>query len=321
MTKKDLSKVLGATFTVYLFLLECVLFEDCCDITVDFINDVPFNLQDNVATDVSLGLNTTAGSFALLKSVPPGDASIVQRLRKAGAIILGKTNLSVWAQARGETTQGWSPRGGYTLSAFHCHGNSCSSSSGAGVSASIGLAAANIGTETDGSIICPSTRNGVVGFKPTVGFASRFGIIPISSSQDTVGPIVQSVEDATIILTSIFTPKTALEISLDPAVKSQPKRVAKGINYAKELIDLHLEEKEKPLDNIRIGVLKGPFIDPKANNFDGQVVDIYNDSLKQLEAAGATLIDVSIPFVSTSYDDLKTNKSIIFHTEFTGESK
>lgn len=264
-------------------------------------------------------MNTTAGSFALLNSVPPCDASIIERLRKAGAIILGKTNMSVWAQARGQTTQGWSPRGGYTSSAFLRHGNACSSSSGAGVSASIGLAAANIGTETDGSIICPSTRNGIVGFKPTVGFASRFGIIPISSSQDTAGPIVQSVEDAAIILTSMFTPRTAFQISLDPAVKNQPSRVAKGIDYAKELIDLHLEEKEKPLENVRIGVLKGPFIDPKANNFDGQVVEIYNESLKQLEAAGATLIEVAIPFFSASYDDLKTNKSIIFQTEFTGE--
>lgn len=227
--------------------------------------------------------------------------------------------MSVWAQGRGETTQGWSPRGGYTSSAFQSEGNACSSSSGAGVSASIGLAAANIGTETDGSIICPSTRNGVVGMKPTVGFASRFGIIPISSSQDTAGPIVQSVEDAAIILTSIFTPKTAFQIRLDPAVELQPKRVAKGIDYAKELMNLRLEEKEKPLQDVRIGVLKGAFIDPKANSFDSQVVDIYYESLKQLEASGATLVDVEIPFVSKGYDDLKTNKSIIFLTEFTGE--
>lgn len=227
--------------------------------------------------------------------------------------------MSVWAQGRGETTQGWSPRGGYTSSAFQRKGNACSSSSGAGVSASIGLAAANIGTETDGSIICPSTRNGVVGMKPTVGFASRFGIIPISSSQDTAGPIVQSVEDAAIILTSIFTPKTAFQIRLDPAVELQPKRVAKGIDYAKELMNLRLEEMEKPLQDVRIGVLKGAFIDPKANSFDSQVVDIYYESLKQLEASGATLVDVEIPFVSKGYDDLKTNKSIIFLTEFTGE--
>jgi amidase len=275
-----------------------------------------------VATDVSYGLNTTAGSFALLNSVPISDAQIVSQLRKAGAIIIGKSNMSVWAQARGNLTQGWSPRGRYTSSAYLLHGNPCSSSSGAGVATSVGLAAASIGTETDGSIICPASRNGVVGLKPTVGLASRFGVIPISSSQDTTGPIVQSVSDAAIILTSIMTPKSNIKhVWLDSALASQPEKVSKGINYAKNLFDLRLEEKEEPLKGIRIGVLGGHLLDLELNEIDSEIVDIYYDALNQLKGAGATLVNVSLS-ITTDADQmsvLNNNRNDVIFAEYQGE--
>jgi amidase len=261
-------------------------------------------------------MNTTAGSFALLNSVPPGDSIIVASLRKAGAVILGKTNMSVWAQARGNTTQGWSPRGGYTYSAFYPRGNACSSSSGAGVATSIGLAAASIGSETDGSIICPGTRNSLVGFKPTVGFASRFGIIPISSTQDTAGPMTKSVEDAAIMLTSMFTPKNPFQGKLDSAVQKQPRKVARGIDYAQRLIDLHLEDKEYPLVNVRIGITRGALIDPDQNDFDEEVVEVYEKALKQLEQAGATLVNVTF---ECNAQEVSDDRHTVLSAEFYGE--
>jgi amidase len=260
-----------------------------------YLHGIPILVKDNVATDVSLGMNTTAGSFALLNSVPPSDAPIITQLRRAGAIIIGKSNMSVWAQARGNNlTQGWSPRGGYTSSAYWPSGNACSSSSGAGVATSVGLAAASIGTETDGSIICPSTRNGIVGLKPSVGLASRFGVVPISFSQDTAGPMAQSVNDAAIILTGMMTPSTKYQGSLDAAVSTQPKKVAKGIDYATNLFDLRMEEKALPLKGVRIGVLGGNILNASMNGVDHQVVDIYFEGLRELEAAGATLVNVSL---------------------------
>lgn len=274
--------------------------------------------QDNVATDVALGMNTSAGSFALLNSVPPTDSVIVASLRRAGAIVLGKTNMSVWAQARGNTTQGWSPRGGYTFSAFHPQGNACSSSSGAGVATSIGLAAASIGTETDGSIICPGTRNSLVGLKPTVGLASRFGVIPISTTQDTAGPMTKSVLDAAIVLTSMFTPRDALQSRLDKAVSLQPKRIASGVDYAQQLIDLRLEDRQQPLAGVRIGVLRGTMVDHELNGFDAEVVDVYEEAVKQMERAGATLVNVGFDYKA---EVVRKDVESIMAAEFHGTSR
>lgn len=253
--------------------------------------NLPF--QDNIATDASLGLNTTAGSYSLLNSIPPMDSPIIAKLREKGAIILGKSNMSVWAQDRGNLTQGWSPRGGYTSSAYYPQGNPCSSSSGSGVSASIGLAAATLGTETDGSIICPSSRNGVVGIKPTVGFASRFGIVPISSTQDSPGPIVQNVDDAAIVLTSMFTPHNEYQEKLDSATASQPKHIRNKIDYAQNLFKANLPGKKKPLSGIRIGSTSGLFLNATYNKFDPEVNKIYHSALKVLEDGGATLVDIT----------------------------
>ncbi|CAE7128899.1 unnamed protein product, partial [Rhizoctonia solani] len=167
------------------------------------LHGIPILVKDNIATLASEGMNTTAGSYALLGSIVRGEATVAAKLREAGAIILGKTNLSEWSQARGLTPTGWSGRGGQTTNPYYPGSNPCGSSSGSGVAAAIGLAAASLGTETDGSIICPSSFNNLVGIKPTVGLTSRAGVIPISTHQDTVGPIARSVADAAMILTII----------------------------------------------------------------------------------------------------------------------
>src|SRR5579884_2312022 len=163
------------------------------------LHGVPLLIKDNIATRDRM--QTTAGSLALVGSVPPRDAFIVQQLRKAGAVILGKTNLSEWANIRSaHSTSGWSGRGGLTRHPYALDRNPCGSSSGSGVAVSANLCAAAVGTETDGSIVCPSNANGIVGIKPTVGLVSRFGIIPISHNQDTAGPMARTVADAAVLL-------------------------------------------------------------------------------------------------------------------------
>ncbi|KAJ1303833.1 hypothetical protein OPQ81_008254 [Rhizoctonia solani] len=167
------------------------------------LHGIPILVKDNIATLAGEGMNTTAGSYALLGSIVRDEATVTAKLRKAGAIILGKTNLSEWSQARGFVPNGWSGRGGQTTNPYYPGSNPCGSSSGSAVATAIGLAAASLGTETDGSIICPSSFNNLVGIKPTVGLTSRAGVIPIAMHQDTVGPIARSVADAAIILTMI----------------------------------------------------------------------------------------------------------------------
>src|SRR5688572_3991356 len=164
------------------------------------LHGVPILIKDNI--DTADKMLTTAGSLALVDAPKPKqDAFVVQRLRKAGAVIIGKTNLSEWANFRGNRSiSGWSGRGGQTNNPYFLDQNPCGSSSGSGVAVSANLAAASIGTETNGSIICPAVTNGVVGIKPTLGLISRSGIIPIAHTQDTAGPMARTVADAAILL-------------------------------------------------------------------------------------------------------------------------
>ena len=166
------------------------------------LHGIPILLKDNIAT--ADRMMTTAGSLALAGVKPPKDAFLVDRLRKAGAVILGKTNLSEWANFRStKSTSGWSGRGGQTRNPYALDRNPSGSSSGSGAAIAANLSAAAIGTETDGSIVSPSSSNGLVGIKPTLGLVSRSGIVPISHSQDTAGPMARTVADAAAILGAI----------------------------------------------------------------------------------------------------------------------
>jgi amidase len=163
------------------------------------LHGIPILVKDNI--DTADKMPTTAGSLALERNIAPKDSFVVERLRAAGAVILGKTNLSEWANFRSTSSvSGWSAMGGLTRNPYVLDRSACGSSSGSGVAVAANLAAAAIGTETDGSIVCPSAVNGIVGVKPTVGLVSRAGIIPISHSQDTAGPMARTVADAAALL-------------------------------------------------------------------------------------------------------------------------
>ncbi|KAM7192659.1 putative amidase [Rhypophila sp. PSN 637] len=166
------------------------------------LHGIPILIKNNIATLDKM--NNTAGSFALLGARPPRDAFVASRLRKAGAVLLGKSNLSQWANFRSSnSSNGWSAHGGQTKGAYIPNQDPSGSSSGSGVSSSLGLAAACLGTETDGSILSPSQRNNIVGIKPTVGLTSRDLVIPISEHQDTIGPMARTVKDAAYLLSAI----------------------------------------------------------------------------------------------------------------------
>src|SRR5437773_3525500 len=163
------------------------------------MHGIPVLIKDNI--DTADGMMTTAGSLALVGAKPPKDSFIAQKLRAAGAVILGKTNLSEWANIRSShSTSGWSGRGGLTKNPYALDRNPCGSSSGTGTATSANLCTVAVGSETDGSIVCPSSANGIVGIKPTLGMISRAGIIPIAHSQDTAGPMARTVRDAAILL-------------------------------------------------------------------------------------------------------------------------
>ena len=169
------------------------------------LHGIPILIKDNI--DTADRMATTAGSLALVGAKPPKDAFLVERLRKAGAVLLGKTNLSEWANIRSnDSTSGWSGRGGLTRNPYALDRNPSGSSSGSAAAVAASLCAAAVGTETDGSIVSPSSVNGIVGLKPTVGLVSRSGIIPISHTQDTAGPMGRTVRDAAILLGALAAP-------------------------------------------------------------------------------------------------------------------
>ncbi len=169
------------------------------------MHGIPVLIKDNI--DTADRMKTTAGSFALGEVPPTRDASLVGRLRDAGAMILGKANLSEWANFRStRSSSGWSARGGQCRNPYALERSPCGSSSGSGVAVSVNLCAVAVGTETDGSIVCPSSVNGIVGIKPTVGLVSRSGVVPISHSQDTPGPMARTVADAAALLSALAGP-------------------------------------------------------------------------------------------------------------------
>ena len=235
---------------------------------------IPIIVKDNID---KTGMPTTAGSWALAGS-SPHDAFIVRRLKAAGAIILAKANLSEWANFRSNvSSSGWSGIGGQTNMPYVLDRNPCGSSSGSGVAAAADLATAAVGTETDGSIVCPSGANGDVGIKPTLGLLSRNGIIPISANQDTAGPIARNVTDAAVLLGAM----TGID-PRDPATAAQ--RGNAHMSYRRYL-------DKDALDGARIGIWRNGTHDPANAAVDAMVNALMDDVAATLRAQGATVID------------------------------
>ena len=246
------------------------------------LHGIPVLIKDNI--DSADRMQTTAGSLALVGKPSPRDAFIVQRLREAGAVLLGKTNLSEWANFRStRSTSGWSGRGGQTRHPFVLDRNPCGSSSGTGTAISANLAAVGIGTETDGSIICPSSICGLVGIKPTVGLWSRSGIIPISSSQDTAGPMARSVSDAAALLGALTGVDSRDGVTADSAGKS--------------VADYTTFLNAKSLQGARIGVARN------MAGFHPMTDAAFERAIESLRKAGAVIVDpANVPTVG-KYDE------------------
>jgi amidase len=238
------------------------------------LHGVPVLLKDNI--DTADKMKTTAGSLALLDAPTPAqDAFLVRQLRKAGAVILGKTNLSEWANFRStKSSSGWSARGGQTRNPYVLDRNPCGSSSGSGSAISANLAAIAVGTETDGSILCPAATCGIVGIKPTLGLISRSGVIPIAHSQDTAGPMTRTVADAAIMLGAMS------GFDKTDAITSQATKGEK--DYTRFL-------KKDGLKGMRIGVARQFF------GRNAKIDAVIEPNLQVLKDGGATLIDVQFP--------------------------
>ena len=234
------------------------------------LHGIPILLKDNL--DTADRMLSTAGSLALADAPSPREAFVVSRLREAGAVLLGKANLSEWANFRStHSTSGWSARGGLTRNPYVLDRNPCGSSSGSAAAVAANLAAAAVGTETDGSIVCPATANGVVGVKPTVGLAGRSGITPISHTQDTPGPLARSVRDAAILLGAL-----AGEDPADPATAAGRGRV--HADYTRFLDPAGLA-------GARLGVGRNYF------GFHDGVDRLMEEAIAALKAAGAEIVD------------------------------
>ena len=234
------------------------------------LHGIPVLIKDNINT--ADRMMTTAGSLALVGSKPAKDAFVAQKLRAAGAVILGKTNLSEWANIRSShSTSGWSGRGGLTKNPYALNRNPCGSSSGTGAGISANMAAAGIGTETDGSIVCPSSSNGLAGIKPTVGLVSRSGIIPISHSQDGAGPMCRSVRDAAIVLGALT--------GVDPEDGATAASAGKSQTNYEQYCDAN------GLQGARIGVVRKYF------GFNDAVDTLMEQAIGVMKKQGATVID------------------------------
>ncbi len=256
------------------------------------LHGIPILIKDNIDTHDKM--QTTAGSLALEGNIAPRDAFIVKQLRKAGAIILGKTNLSEWANFRGKrSVSGWSSRGGLTRNPYALDRSACGSSSGSAAAVAANLCAAAIGTETDGSIICPSQTNGIVGIKPTLGLLSRSGIIPIAHSQDTAGTMGRSVADAAILLGAL----TGFD-ERDPITRSGVKR---GFSSYEKFLDVN------GLKGARIGVARNMC------GTDERILKIFESSIDVMKQLGAIIVD---PANLPNFDKFGKTEVEVLHYEF-----
>ncbi|MFO0595124.1 MAG: amidase [Myxococcaceae bacterium] len=253
------------------------------------LHGLPVLVKDNL--DTADAMKTTAGSLAFLDApTPQRDASVVQQLRDAGAVLLGKTNLSELANLRGRSSiSGWSARGGLTRNPYVLTRNTSGSSSGSAAAVAASLCAAAIGTETDGSIVSPASVCGVVGFKPTVGLVSRAGIMPLSHTQDTAGPMTRSVGDAALVMDALV----AVD-ARDPATATRPAKQA--FSFFAALAGASLQGK-------RLGVVR------RLVNASWLMAPLVRAVLKQLEQAGAVLVDVELG--SRAYDDAEN--TVLLH--------
>jgi amidase len=237
------------------------------------LHGIPVLIKDNI--DTADRMLTSAGSLALLTSAP-GDAFIVRQMREAGAVLLGKTNLSEWANFRStRSSSGWSGRGGQTKNPYALDRNPCGSSSGTGAAIAASLAAVGVGTETDGSIVCPANANGLVGIKPTIGLVSRSGIVPIAHSQDTAGPMGRTVADAVALLGVLAAPDAT-----DAAMRASRGRAP--ADWAAALSSASLGGR-------RLGIAREMF------GFNPHVDRTLERALTALRDGGAELIDIELP--------------------------
>jgi amidase len=235
------------------------------------LHGIPIVIKDNI--DTADKMQTTAGSLAMIGNIASKDAFIVKKLRDAGAVIIGKSNLSEWANFRStQSSSGWSSRGGQTKNPYCLDHNPCGSSSGSGVAVAANLCVVAVGTETDGSIVCPASVNGIVGIKPTVGLVSRSGIIPISKTQDTAGPMARTVKDASILL-GVLT-------GIDTADLVSNESVGKSFSDYTQFLDTNA------LKGKRIGVERKP---QGSNQFINALFEI---ALNQLKKSGAIIIQI-----------------------------
>ncbi|MBS1808554.1 MAG: amidase [Acidobacteria bacterium] len=245
------------------------------------LHGIPILIKDNI--DTADKMQTTAGSLALANTIAPRDATIMAQLRAAGAVLLGKTNLSEWANFRSsKSTSGWSGRGGLTRNPYALDRNTSGSSAGSGAATAANLCAISIGTETDGSIVSPSSCNSLVGIKPTLGLVSRAGIIPIAHSQDTAGPMTRTVADAAILLGAL----TGID-TRDNATASSRGRF---LNDYTQFLDAN------GLKGARIGIARNYF------GFSERVDKLINEAIDTIKRLGAVVIDTELPNKG-KYDD------------------
>lgn len=246
------------------------------------LHGIPILIKDNI--DTADRMTTTAGSLALLGSRASQDSFVAKRLRDAGAVILGKTNLSEWANFRSShSSSGWSGRGGQTKNPYVLDRNPCGSSSGSGAAAAANLCAAAVGTETDGSVVCPSSANGLVGIKPTLGLVSRSGIIPIAHSQDTAGPMVRTVTDAAVLLSTLA--------GIDPNDGATKLSAGKSFADYTKFLD------KDGLRGARLGIARKYFA------FNDRVDKLMNGLIDEMKRLGAVVVDPADIPTSGKFDD------------------